>query len=71
MKTFFKIFIAVIIVGIFGYTIVFLYGKSKEQQGKLLPKSNSKEKPSTYSSTQPLKESSSTGDRTYQKAPQV
>ena len=31
MKTFFKIFIAIIIVGIFGYTIVFLYGKSKEQ----------------------------------------
>ena len=31
MKTFFKILIAVIIGGIFVYTIVFLYGKSKEQ----------------------------------------
>jgi len=30
MKTFFKILIAVIVVGIFVYTIVFLYGKSKE-----------------------------------------
>ncbi|MFC2106977.1 efflux RND transporter periplasmic adaptor subunit [Bacteroidota bacterium] len=31
MKTFFKVLIGIIIVGIFGYTIYFLYGKSKEQ----------------------------------------
>ena len=31
MKTFFKILILVIVLGIFGYTIYFLYGKSKEK----------------------------------------
>ena len=31
MKTFFKVLIGIIIVGIFGYTIYFLYGKSMEQ----------------------------------------
>ncbi|MBE9492625.1 MAG: efflux RND transporter periplasmic adaptor subunit [Bacteroidetes bacterium] len=31
MKTFFKILITVIIIGIFIYTIIFLYGKSKEK----------------------------------------
>ena len=30
MKTFFRIFIIVVIVGIFGYTIYFLYGKSQD-----------------------------------------
>lgn len=31
MKTFFKIFILVIVLGIFGYTIYFLYGKSQDK----------------------------------------